>query len=58
MKEATAETEFKAAPDTNWPNTPGVERQAYSFVSTIKGQASASTVVYLHRGRAFSVSTS
>jgi hypothetical protein len=49
--EGSSETEFKAAPDTNWPRTPGVERQAYSMVSTAGGQSFESVAVYLRRGR-------
>jgi len=50
--EATAQTRFKAAPDKTWGHTPTVERQAYSMVSTSRGQKTASIAVYLRRGRA------
>jgi len=49
--EQTAQTKFNTAPDGTWPQTPTVDRQAYSFVTTVKGQKSASTAVYLRRGR-------
>jgi hypothetical protein len=51
VKEATARTTFKAAPDGTWPRTPTVDRQAYNFVTTAAGQSSASIAVYLRRGR-------
>jgi hypothetical protein len=50
--EATAQTTFKPDPSAAWPKTPGVERQAYSFVSAAAGQKTASIAVYLRRGRA------
>jgi hypothetical protein len=50
--EGTSETVFKAAPDKGWPHTPTVQREAYSAVSTAKGQSNASIAVYLRRGRA------
>lgn len=49
--EDTAATAFKAAPDGQWPRTPSVERQAYSFTTTAGGVTSASMAVYLRRGR-------
>ena len=51
VKEPTAETVFNAAPDTTWPHTPTVDRQAYSFVTKAGGQSLPSTAVYLRRGR-------
>ena len=47
-----AKTTFRAAPDTNWPRTPTVEREAYSFVSESAGKSYRSIAVYLRRGRA------
>jgi hypothetical protein len=49
--EGTATTAFKAAPDRDWPSTPGVERLAYSFTTTSAGSTSSSIAVYLRRGR-------
>ena len=49
--EVTAETEFNAPPDKSWPNTPSVERLAYSFVTIQGGTKSPSIAVYLRRGR-------
>jgi hypothetical protein len=53
VHEDTATTTFKAAPDGTWPQTPTVDRQAYSFVSTTAAprQSTASIAVYLRRGR-------
>jgi hypothetical protein len=48
----TAQTVFKAAPDTTWPRTPTVDRQAYRFVTKAGGKSLESTAVYLRRGRA------
>jgi hypothetical protein len=53
--EPTAITKFSAPPDTSWPKTPTVERQAYSFVTTYPKTnvpPTQSTAVYLRRGRA------
>ena len=49
--EVTAETQFNAPPDKSWPNTPSVQRLAYSFVTTEAGTKSPSIAVYLRRGR-------
>jgi hypothetical protein len=53
VHEDTATTTFKAAPDGAWPQTPTVDRQAYSFVTTTTSPpaTSASIAVYLRRGR-------
>jgi len=48
--EGTAETQFNAPPDKSWPNTPSVQRLAYSFVTTQAGTKSPSVAVYLRRG--------
>ena len=51
--EPTVTTHFDAAPDGDWPQTPGVDRLAYSFTATGQsGQAQPSMAVYLRRGRA------
>jgi hypothetical protein len=56
--EPPTQTVFNAAPDGAWPHVPGVDRQAYSFISTTvatAGQPSISApsvAVYLRRGRA------
>ena len=50
--EGTATTLFHAAPDAAWPNTPGVDRLAYSITSTQGSQSTSSIAVYLRRGRA------
>ena len=51
--EPTVTTHFNAAPDGNWPQTPTVDRLAYSFTSTEQsGQKQPSIAVYLRRGRA------
>jgi Protein of unknown function (DUF2510) len=56
--EGTAETVFKAAPDAAWPQSPTVQRQAYSMVTTVAGtgtegpSSAPSIAVYLRRGRA------
>jgi hypothetical protein len=56
--EGPSETVFAPAPDSSWPRTATVERQAYSFTSTTPASASApastspSVAVYLRRGRA------
>jgi hypothetical protein len=50
--EETVTTHFNPAPDTDWPQTPGVTRQAYSFTTTDQlGDTQASVAVYLRRGR-------
>jgi len=46
------QTQFKAAPDGSWPDTPTVERLAYRMVTTANGQPSPLVTVYLRRGRA------
>jgi hypothetical protein len=46
------QTQFKAAPDGSWPDTPTVERLAYRMVTTANGQSSPLVTVYLRRGRA------
>ena len=51
VKEGTAETRFNAPPDKAWPQTPSVERLAYSFVTTAAGTKTTSIAVYLRRGR-------
>jgi hypothetical protein len=49
----TITTRFNAAPDGAWPQTPGVRRLAYDFVTTDQsGQAQHSVAVYLSTGRA------
>jgi hypothetical protein len=52
--ERTATTHFLPPPDTAWPKTPTVDRQAYSFVTTDlqTSQSVPSIAVYLRRGRA------
>ena len=56
--EPTAQTVFRAPPDRTWPPVPGVDRQAYSMVTTDVATASEppvtspSIAVYLRRGRA------
>jgi hypothetical protein len=49
--EGTAETTFNARPDRAWPQTPSVQRLAYSFDTTAAGTKTASVAVYLRRGR-------
>ncbi len=50
--EPTTTTTFGPAPDTGWPNTPGVQRQAYDVTSTDQsGQSDHSVAIYLRRGR-------
>jgi hypothetical protein len=52
--DATVTTHLKAAPDADWPQTPTVDRLAYSSTLTGQsGQTQSSVVVYLRRGRAF-----
>ena len=46
------QTQFKAAPDGSWPDTPTVQRLAYRMVTTANGQSSPLVTVYLRRGRA------
>jgi hypothetical protein len=44
--------EFMADPDTDWPEEPGVTRQAYAFDATNPaGETLTSTATYLQRGR-------
>jgi hypothetical protein len=45
-------TQFKAAPDGSWPDTPTVQRLAYRMVTTANGQSNPLVTVYLRRGRA------
>ena len=48
----TVTTKFDPAPDGTWPQTPTVDRLAYSFTSTdLSGHSSKSIAVYLKRGR-------
>ena len=43
---------FSDPPDADWPQEPGVLRQAYAFSATdAAGQAQAGTATYLQRGR-------
>jgi hypothetical protein len=50
--EPTSTTQFNAAPDSSWAQTPTVTRQAYDFVSTDDtGTTSHNIAVYLRRGR-------
>ncbi len=50
---STVTTKFDPAPDGAWPQTPTVDRLAYSFTSTdLSGNSSKSIAVYLKRGRA------
>ncbi len=50
--EAPVTTTFEAAPDGSWPQTPTVDRLAYSFHTTdATGQSDHSVAVYLRRGR-------
>jgi hypothetical protein len=43
---------FTDPPDADWPQEPGVARQAYAFtVANAQGDALASTATYLQRGR-------
>ncbi len=53
VSESTATTKFNAVPDSEWPRTATVDRQAYSFVTTAAGESNASVAVYLRRGRVF-----
>jgi Protein of unknown function (DUF2510) len=46
-------TRFQAPPDGSWPQTDGVERQAYRMTITADGESSPLVTVYLRRGRAF-----
>jgi hypothetical protein len=46
-------TRFQAPPDGSWPETDGVERQAYRMTITAQGESSPLVTVYLRRGRAF-----
>jgi len=44
--------QFQAAPDADWPDEPGVRRQAYAFTTTDgSGGSSTGTATYLQRGR-------
>ena len=44
--------EFAPAPDSDWPQQPGVTRQAYEFEATNPaGETWTSTATYLQRGR-------
>jgi hypothetical protein len=44
--------EFLPPPDTDWPQEPGVTRQAYAFTATTPaGEAWTGTATYLQRGR-------
>ena len=60
--EDTAKTTFKGAPDGAWPQTPTVDRQAYSFVTTTTAPpppaTTASVAVYLRRAACSWASTS
>ena len=50
--EPTVTTKFAPRPDTNWPTVAGVQRLAYTIMTTDdSGQASTSTVIYLRRGK-------
>ncbi len=50
--EPTATTRFNPAPDSAWPQVPGVERLSYDFQSIDQsGQAQHLVAVYLRRGR-------
>lgn len=42
---------FAAAPDTAWPQEPGIARQAYAFTVSASGQSWQGTATYLQRGR-------
>jgi hypothetical protein len=46
-------TRFEAAPDADWPQTKGVERQAYRMTISEGEESSPLVTVYLRRGRAF-----
>ena len=49
----TAITTFHAAPDSAWPETPTVTRQAYDLTSEdASGEQTRTVAVYLQRGRA------
>lgn len=51
--EPTVTTHFNAAPDATWPQTPGVERLAFSFTTVDQsGRSTPGLAVYLRRGRA------
>ncbi len=51
--EPTVTTHFNAAPDGTWPQTPGVERLAFSFTTVDQsGRSTPGLAVYLRRGRA------
>ena len=44
--------QFEDAPDADWPQEPGVQRQAYAFTLTNEsGSTWSSTATYLQRGR-------
>jgi hypothetical protein len=49
---SSTSTTFHPTPDTDWPQTPPVERQAFSVTTTDANSATAdSLAVYLRRGR-------
>lgn len=51
--EPTTMTHFNPAPDSSWPQTPSVIRQAYDFDTTdALGSTQHQVAVYLRRGRA------
>ncbi|HVW31323.1 MAG TPA: hypothetical protein VHL53_02185, partial [Acidimicrobiia bacterium] len=52
--EPTVTTKFNPAPDAAWPQTPSVERLAFSFETTSAdtGETNRSVAVFLRRGRA------
>jgi hypothetical protein len=51
--EPTVTSHFNARPDSAWPDTPTVTRQAYSITTTDeKGATDRTIAVYLRRGRA------
>lgn len=50
--EPTVTTKFGPRPDRNWPETPSVNRVAFSFTTAdASGQSHPSIAVYLRRGR-------
>lgn len=50
--EPTVATRFGSAPDSAWPQTPGVSRLAFDLTTTDQsGQTQHSVAVYLRRGR-------
>jgi len=49
---STTTTTFHATPDTNWPQTASVGREAFSLTTTdANGESADSLAVYLRRGR-------